>query len=497
MIYRPYRQPDPRRSLSRYASKLRLNPTHWIALGALVFCGTALLSFTANNAEADRTLDITQGLVLPNSPPGVAATDQPVSRAMDTAALETVITASVTPALELPLDHRDDAGVATTAVEPGTALAEAAAQGTWRQATVARGDSLALIFSRSGVSSVELHKLMTLGAAVNTLKRIYPGQTLNLLADAEGRLLELRYEESHTRGLHVRREGDSFSATTIHRIPDRQTAHASAVIESSLFLAGQKARLPDVMIMDLAGIFGWDVDFALDIRQGDRFTVLYDELYLDGERIGEGNILAAEFVNQGQVFRAVRYTDADGRTDYYTPDGHSLRKAFLRTPVEFSRISSGFNLKRKHPVLNRIRAHKGVDYAAPQGTPIKVTGDGRVVFRGVKGGYGNVVIVQHGSTYSTLYAHLSGFARGVNTGTRVRQGQTIGYLGMTGLATGPHLHYEFLVNGKHRNPLTVKFPDAAPIDKRFRPDFQKQAQTLMAQLDLARERDNQVALNEQ
>jgi murein DD-endopeptidase MepM/ murein hydrolase activator NlpD len=497
VIYRPYRQPDPRRSFSRYASKVRLSPTHWLALGALVFCGTALLSFTANDAEAERSVDTTQGLSLPNNPPGVAATDQPVSPATDTAALEAVMTASVTPALELPLGHQpENDPTKATAPELSPALTNASEQGTWREATVARGDSLARIFSRSGVSSVELHKLMTLGAAVNTLKHIYPGQTLNLLADAEGRLLELRYEESHTRGLHVRREGDSFTATTIHRIPDRQIANASAVIESSLFLAGQKARLPDVMIMDLAGIFGWDVDFALDIRRGDRFTVLYDELYLDGERIGEGNILAAEFVNQGHVFRAVRYTDADGRTDYYTPEGHSLRKAFLRTPVEFSRISSGFNLKRKHPVLNRIRAHKGVDYAAPQGTPIKVTGDGRVVFRGVKGGYGNVVIVQHGSTYSTLYAHLSGFARGVNTGTRVRQGQTIGYLGMTGLATGPHLHYEFLVNGTHRNPLTVKFPDAAPIDKRFRPDFQKQAQTLMAQLDLARERDNQVALND-
>jgi len=479
--------------LSGHASRFRrLRPAHWLALGSLAFCGAALLSFAADHAEAERTLDTAQMLSLPSAPPGVDRADLPVAAPTETATPEVqVMTASITPPLDLPLGAEPGAAAAT----PPAQTAEAPENDDWKQAKVARGDSLALIFSRSGLSPADLHRVMKLDAAANTLKRIYPGQTLNFRADADGRLLELRFEESHTRGLHVHRAGDEFTATTIHRIPDREVAHASATIESSLFLAGQKAQLPDAMIMDLAGIFGWDVDFALDIRQGDRFTVLYDELYLDGERIGEGNILAAEFVNQGHVFRAVRYTDAEGRTDYYTPEGHSLRKAFLRTPVEFSRISSHFNLKRKHPVLNRIRAHKGVDYAAPQGTPIKVTGDGRVVFRGVKGGYGNVVIVQHGNTYSTLYAHLSKFARDVNTGTRVRQGQTIGYLGMTGLATGPHLHYEFLVNGTHRNPLTVKFPEALPIDKRFRPDFQKQAQTLIAQLELARDRDNQVALN--
>ena len=403
--------------------------------------------------------------------------------------------ASATPAVDLPDASDLTAGQDIAAQDNPHPVQAAAAMDDWKQAVVNTGDNLALIFSRHGVNAGDLHKVMTLGAAVNTLKRIHPGQVLHLRADAEGRLLELRYEESPTLGLHVTRDGDQFAATSIHRIPDRQTAHASAVIDSSLFMAGQKAKLADNLIMDLAGIFGWDVDFALDIREGDRFTVLYEQLYLDGERIGDGHIIAAEFVNQGRAYQAVRYTDAEGRTDYYTPDGHSLRKAFLKTPVEFSRISSHFNLKRKHPVLNRIRAHKGVDYAAPKGTPIKVTGDGRVTFRGVKGGYGNVVIVQHGSEYSTLYAHLSGFAKGVNTGTRVRQGQTIGYLGMTGLATGPHLHYEFLVNGVHRNPLKVKFPDALPIDQRYRRDFEQHAQTLMAQLELVRERDSQVALN--
>lgn len=493
MSYPSYNPRKLERGLTQYASKFRLQHIHWIALGAAIFCGTALLSYTGHDAAATRTTDLAQGLALPSNPPGVTANDQPRLQDVDAATLAETVTASITPATELPTQ---DAHASELQRAQAAAAELVPAADDWRQVTIAKGDSLAQIFSRSGVDPRDLHQIMTLGAAVNTLKRIYPGQVLNLRADAQGRLQELRYEESHTLGLRVNRDGDDFTATTIHRIPDRQTAHASAVIDSSLFLAGQKAKLPDVMIMDLAGIFGWDIDFALDIREGDRFTVLYDELYLDGERIGEGHILAAEFVNRGQSFRAVRYTDAEGRTDYYTPDGHSMRKAFLRTPVEFSRISSGFNLKRKHPVLNRIRAHKGVDYAAPQGTPIKATGDGRVVFRGVKGGYGNVVVIQHGSTYSTLYAHMSRFAKGINTGTRIRQGQTVGYVGMTGLATGPHLHYEFLVNGGHRNPLTVKFPHALPIEKRFRPDFDKQVASLLARLDMVRDRDSQVASNE-
>ena len=493
MTYPTFSQRDRHNFSSLRMSRFRPRHLSWVALGVVLVGGVALFGFSSPDAVANRPVSQALPLAIPGTPPGVTAQALPdgLPRA-DIAAMESQDGAAA------PADNQ--VAVAVPALEAQSATGEAVATasaeiGTWMQAKVQRGDSLARIFSRSGINARDLHDIMTLGAAVNTLKRIHPGQTLHLRAEA-GRLLELRYEESQTLGLSVTREDDKFIATTIHRIPDRQTAHASATIDSSLFMAGQKAKLSDTMIMDLAGIFGWDIDFALDIREGDRFTVLYDELYLDGERIGEGNILAAEFVNQGQIFRAIRYTDADGRTDYYTPEGHSMRKAFLKTPVEFSRISSGFNLKRKHPVLNRIRAHKGVDYAAPTGTPIKTTGDGRVTFRGVKGGYGNVVIVQHGSAYSTLYAHMSKFAKGVNVGTRVRQGQTIGYIGMSGLATGPHLHYEFLVNGVHRNPLKVKFPDAAPIDKRFQADFNKTAQELLARLELVRDRSTQVALNE-
>lgn len=476
------------RSWDRYASRFRRwNPGHWFAVSALMFGATAWLGYTATDISSG-SATLVQTPTIPGSPTGAMPPDNSTTIQVEAAALEEILTPRAASLTRL----RNDPLAQLNSELTGAPSAVAAA---WKEAIVAKGDNLSRIFARSGVSAVDLDKIMTLGAAVNTLKRIHPGQTLQLRADNSGRLQELRYEESPTLGLLVRRNGDDFTATSVHRIPDRETTHASATIESSLFESGQKAGMTDSMTMDLAGIFGWDIDFALDIREGDRFAVIYDELYLDGERIGEGHILAAEFVNQGRVYRAVRYTDADGHTAYYTPDGRSLRRAFLRTPVEFSRISSGFNLKRKHPILNRIRAHRGVDYAAPQGTPVKATGDGRIVFRGTKGGYGNVVVVQHGSTYSTLYAHLSGFARSANIGTRVRQGQTIGYLGMTGLATGPHLHYEFLVNGAHRNPLTVKFPEALPIEARYQKDFQQHAKVLLARLDEIR-LNGQVAFNE-
>ncbi|MGI9329730.1 MAG: M23 family metallopeptidase, partial [Gammaproteobacteria bacterium] len=215
---------------------------------------------------------------------------------------------------------------------------------------------------------------------------------------------------------------------------------------------------------------------------GDQFQIIYDELWRDGERLGDGEILAAEFINQGESFRAIRYEDPQGRVDYYTPDGHSVRKAFVRAPLSFSRISSNFNPKRRHPKLNTIRAHKGVDYAAPTGTPVKAAGDGKVIHRGVKGGYGKTVILQHGGNITTLYAHLSRYGKFRN-GTRVRQGQIIGYVGSTGLATGPHLHYEYRTNGVHRNPRTVKLPDAEPINPEYLPEFRAIASDLLEQLE--------------
>jgi murein DD-endopeptidase MepM/ murein hydrolase activator NlpD len=235
--------------------------------------------------------------------------------------------------------------------------------------------------------------------------------------------------------------------------------------------------------MNLAAIFAWDVDFALDIRKGDGFSVVYEERWADGKRLRDGNVLAAEFQNQGDVFRALRYNVDEDRSEYFTPDGNSLRKAFLRAPVDFRRVSSNFNMGRLHPVLKVRRPHRGVDYAARTGTPIKAAGDGRIIHRGRKGGYGNTVILQHGGNITTLYAHMSNYAKGQRVGTRVRQGQIIGYVGQTGLASGPHLHYEYRVNGAHRNPRTVKLPEAEPVDPSLREDFLRATAPLVAELD--------------
>jgi murein DD-endopeptidase MepM/ murein hydrolase activator NlpD len=353
----------------------------------------------------------------------------------------------------------------------------------WHTIEIKSGDNLADIFSREGISPQQLYKIMNLGGAAHNLTKIYPGQTLRLLTDNESGLIKLEYQIDKMNLLEVRRTGDIFEISTTYHTPERHITNASGFINSSLFLAAQKAGLSDNMTMELASIFGWDIDFALDIRKGDKFVVLYDELYLEGEKVGEGHILAATFINQGKTYQAVRYTDESGVTEYYSPDGKNMRKAFLRTPVEYTRISSGFSLGRRHPILNRIRAHKGVDYAAPTGTPVKTTANGKIIFRGKKGGYGNTIIVQHGSKYSTLYGHLSRFKSGLYSGSSIKQGQVIGYVGMTGLATGPHLHYEFRIDGVHHNPLTVKLPAAEPLNKESLADFRQKAASLIGKLD--------------
>lgn len=358
--------------------------------------------------------------------------------------------------------------------------------GTWHEVTIKSGDSLARIFQEQSIPSRQLHDILASGEIAKKLTRIYPGQILRLRTTTEGELLELRYEIDALNQVQITHTDSGYHPELVVREPEHRVMRVAGKIDSSLFLAAQKANLPETSIMELANIFGWDIDFALDIRQGDQFAVVYEDLYLDGERIGTGDILAADFINQDTLYRAVRYTDKQGHTDYYAPDGRSMRKAFLRTPVAFTRISSGFSTGRKHPILNRIRAHKGVDYAAPQGTPVKATGSGKIVLRGKKGGYGNTVAIQHGSTYSTLYAHLNSFARGLKMGDRVQQGEIIGYVGSTGLATGPHLHYEFRVNGVHRNPLTVKLPDAAPLPKKYRDEFKQATESLIAQLELVK-----------
>ena len=258
---------------------------------------------------------------------------------------------------------------------------------------------------------------------------------------------------------------------------------AHGVIDSSLFESATAAGLSDKIIMNIAGIFAWDVDFVLDIRQGDNYYVQFEEIWQDGEYVTDGEIIAAEFNNNGRTIQAIRFIDDNEHSEYFTPTGDSVRKAFIRAPVDFTRISSNFNPNRKHPILNRIRAHRGVDYAAPRGTPIKASGDGKVIFRGTKSGYGKTVILQHGGNITTLYAHMSSYVLKVGVGKRVKQGQTIGFVGSTGLATANHLHYEYRLNGVHRNPRTVDLPDAEPIDEQYREKFMATAEPILKELE--------------
>jgi len=358
--------------------------------------------------------------------------------------------------------------------------------------TVKSGDSLSRIFSQLNYSPTTLHNIMQLGGDVSLLKNITPGQTLRFTQNIDGKCLSIAYDIDRVKTLDIHTNEGGFLALLTERPVEVAHATASSEIQSSLFYDAKEAGLSDKTIMELANIFGWDIDFSQGLRQGDSFSLLYETKHIDGERIENGNILAAEFINRGSKYQAVRFVDKKGHAEYFSPDGKSMRKTFLRNPIDFARVSSRFNLRRKHPVLNRIRAHKGVDYAASTGTPIKSTGDGKIIFRGVKGGYGRVVIVKHGQKYSSLYAHMSKYGRYKN-GSRVKQGQVVGYVGKSGLATGPHLHYELRVNGVHRNPLTVKFPAAKPIDKKLLAQFKQQTSPLLSQLKLVK--NTQLALN--
>jgi len=384
--------------------------------------------------------------------------------------------------LSLPLKPLQTTAAPADAQAPTTAPA---VQTRSVELAVHSGDSLAGLFADAGLKPADLAGIMDAGHGVERLRNLMPGDVIHVDADPNGAVRSLSLEIDRFRELDVARGEDGFTAQ-IRSLPlqhELRVAHGS--IQSSLFAAGAAAGMSDKVIMNMAGIFGWDIDFVKDLRPGDSFTVIYDELYRNGEKLDDGEILAAEFVNNGRHFRAVRYRDPNGNIDYYSPDGHSMRKKLIRTPVDFTRISSRFTLHRKHPILNRIRRHEGVDYAAPTGTPIKAAGDGKIVFRGRKGGYGNCIVIKHGSRYSTLYGHMSHFKRGLHVGSRVKQEQVIGYVGMTGLATGPHLHFEVRVNGTPRNPRTVDLPEAKPIDPLYRAQFLAAAKPLLEQLDRA------------
>ncbi len=335
----------------------------------------------------------------------------------------------------------------------------------WTTVAGKSGQSLSNIFDDAHLPPEDWMEITKLGGDSAQLKRIKAGDSLRLRI-ANGELQELVYPISdELRTLAGVRRGDQgFEATTLTASLERRSSQATGTIENSLFLDGRKSGLNDRMILEFADLFGYDIDFAQDLQEGDRFSVVYEQIYKDGKKLRDGDILAAEFVNNGKTYRAVRFVAADGTKAYYTPAGLSLRKAFIRTPVDFTRISSGFTMHRWHPILNRMRAHMGTDYAAPIGTPVHASGNGRVEFVGQKGGYGNVVVLRHGPQFETVYGHLSRFQKGLHAGSPVSQGQVIAFVGMTGLATGPHLHYEFRINGMPVTPEKAVLPRAMPME---------------------------------
>ena len=352
----------------------------------------------------------------------------------------------------LPATPLDTKSVHTPTLDTVPVTAPAPPTPPWQDFTAREGDNLSLIFARAGFTDTDLYRVAQANESTS-LRRIYPGETIGFQTDTDGALLALRHIQSPLLTTLYERQPTGYTARRVTRTPDRIARDVSLTIDSSLFLAGIDAGLSDAMIMALAGIFGGVIDFVLDPRQGDTIHVLFEELMLDGERFDDGPILAASFTNQGDTFEAYRYTDTEGDTSYYNELGVSMRKAFLRAPLDFTRVSSNFNPNRLHPIYKTQRPHRGTDYAASRGTPVYAAGDGRVVEAGYTRPNGNYVFIQHGEQFETHYLHLHRLQ--VKQGARVKQGEVIGTVGSTGAATGPHLHYEFLVNGVHRNPRTV------------------------------------------
>lgn len=355
----------------------------------------------------------------------------------------------------------------------------------WQEEVIQKGDTVGSLLSRLGVDNADTLAFLQSVRGSAALRRLVPGKTVKAQVSEDGRLLAFRYLDGSNEEFSVDRADEGFSVRTAAPPLEQRIVLKAGIIESSLFGATDAAGIPDAIAIQMAEIFASEIDFHRDLRKGDRFIVVYEEELYDGAPIRSGRILAAEFVNDGKTYQAIYFATPEGN-GYYTPEGKSLKKAFLRSPLPFSRITSGFTQARFHPILKTWRAHRGVDYGAPIGTPVRATGSGRVAFAGTQGGYGNIVILQHAGGYSTAYAHLSGFARGIRPGVRVEQGQTIGYVGMTGWATGPHLHYEFRVNGVQQDPLRVVMPEAPPIGARHRAAFKAAAADLTARMDLMR-----------
>ncbi|WP_407275742.1 peptidoglycan DD-metalloendopeptidase family protein [Halothiobacillus sp. DCM-1] len=344
---------------------------------------------------------------------------------------------------------------------------------------IKRGDNLSTVFARAGLSAQDVQQVVDLGQPAAPLKALKPGEKISLALTPDHQLLGVDYKVAPDKALSIRKEGDAgLIASEIVLPSESRLVTAEGKIESSLYQSALDAGVPAAMVMQLADIFGWKINFLKDVQPGDQFRIVYAEQWVQGKRVGTGHVMAAEFTNQGKTFQALRYTTPTGVTGYYEPNGASLERGFLRYPVEFSRISSKFGM-RMHPLFHHLKQHNGVDFAAPTGTPIHAAGAGKVTFIGWQHGYGKVIKLAHEGNFQTVYGHMSGFNRRLKTGSTVAMGEVIGYVGMTGDATGPHLHYEFHVKGVYTDPLSAKLPEANPIPSRYRKDFLAQTQPLL------------------
>lgn len=350
-----------------------------------------------------------------------------------------------------------------------------------KRAEIKRNDSLFSILKRLGIEEKNIVTLVNSDRS-NLLAQIKIGKTLEVGISDSNKVISLNYIKDFKSGVRAKKSGEVYEIEEYELNTEKYRVFKNIEINNSLYVDGLKEGLPDSVIMDLVYIFGWDIDFVHDIRPGDSYSLIYEEVFVNGEKKLDGDILIAEFINRDRTHTAIRYKLQNGFSEYFSLEGRNVKKAFLRSPVKFSYISSSYNLKRRHPILHKIRAHTGVDYAASRGTPVRTTGDGTVVFADKKGGYGNLVEIKHTEDYSTRYAHLNKFHSKIKVGGKVKQSETIGYVGRTGTATGDHLHYEFRVNGKHTNPLTVKLPNAKPIHENDKDSYGLYAEKILADL---------------
>lgn len=432
----------------------------------------------------------------------IAKVSIPTDPALDRQ-VELSIAEAIAPPETSPLEHDATTLIPATGTLSNQTMADEApiaaipalppTDSTTRTVHVQSGDSLSVIFSRLGLSAQEANNVIALGAPTAPLEKMRPGDTIDIQIAADQSLKGINYQIAPNQSLSIQRNADDqLTANQIVLPIETRLATAEGQIDTSLYQSAIDAGLSANMVLQLADIFGWKINFLKDVQNGDHFRIVYEEKFVQGKRVQTGNVMAAEFTNAGKVFQAVRYTTPEGKAGYYEPNGASLERGFLRYPVEFSRISSRFSLARLHPIYDRIKPHKGVDFAAPTGTPIHAAGAGKVEFVGWQHGYGKLVKIKHEGGYETVYGHMSRFNDALKKGSTVAMGQTIGFVGMTGDATGPHLHYEFHVNGVYTDPLIAKMPEANPIPSKYRKDFLAQTQSV---LDLMAQNSQAAALN--